>query len=868
MVITLDSSSKRSDAISISIQTWRNQSLEAHQRILQLEKNVVSKASKLSDFEIENFRTYEKEFAVLLERSKDKVFKKAANRSAKLGDNNAVDKVNNRAAALLAERMAAFGVKTTLGSPTATIDTSSLRPHQTIQQIEAVKEKDLFMLSEIENRYNLWSSKIRLTIQSQYSQLGNPNIDLKQRITSELVIKSKFAIDLCDELENMKSQFLNSLPHPINNVSSGKNVQIKDSSIEKLRVKQQLTHSSQALVTSNTLTVSETSPSSFKIEKGNVELQKEKQVTRKPLDQDGTSHLVQITPYERVSAREMPFQPLNSKPVPIQVVSNQPSRESKPEAAALHRPGLPSNLLNSLKKTPLEEIATDKSSTRVVINQPSRESKPEAAALHRPGLPSNLLNSLKKGPCHDNVQKFPASDFAPSQPFSFITPFISPDLLKRSDSAAQKSILNDRPVSSGVADPSYNPFASEQQQPGISSLATDSVGTPTFKTVIVDFDYTKSGDQDITAEVGEHLQVEKEEEEWLFCRKDNGDVGWIPRSFTRDSDTSPATLRLQSPIQEADPELDRLAEVLFAFDARNNDELSCPAGATVKILSTADEDWWLVEYESKQGFIPSNFLNEFSEIEACKDIDRATSPNPFTSSNMLFTPSATEFPTILNAEHETQVDLRPENQNRLEAIKELIKTEQSYVNDLELVKSYFLTPLSQMQIDMHQLFSNFLEIADVNSTILSEFLDTSHSGEALGSVFLRHLDSLQCYKIYCQNLEAALSYLQRVRISNPKLGLLLKSLQNQPACKHLDLSSYLLIPMQRATRYPLLFRQILHYTSKDHLEYDATLIALQLSEEFLDQVNNSIKETQTVSNIKRIVNTVDLDVPNEVGDFE
>lgn len=70
--------------------------------------------------------------------------------------------------------------------------------------------------------------------------------------------------------------------------------------------------------------------------------------------------------------------------------------------------------------------------------------------------------------------------------------------------------------------------------------------------------------------------------------------------------------------------------------------------------------------------------------------------------------------------------------------------------------------------------------------------------------------------------------------------------------------------MQRITRYSLLLRQILHYTAKDHPHYDASLISLQMSEEFLEEVNLAIKLKQSISNINRIIKTVDLDIPSEV----
>ena len=83
--------------------------------------------------------------------------------------------------------------------------------------------------------------------------------------------------------------------------------------------------------------------------------------------------------------------------------------------------------------------------------------------------------------------------------------------------------------------------------------------------------------------------------------------------------------------------------------------------------------------------------------------------------------------------------------------------------------------------------------------------------------------------------------------------------------KALDLSSYLIIPMQRITRYSLLFRQILHYTGKEHPHHDATLVALQMCDSFVDKLNSSIREKQSLSKLVDLVNLLDLDIPDEVG---
>jgi hypothetical protein len=60
-------------------------------------------------------------------------------------------------------------------------------------------------------------------------------------------------------------------------------------------------------------------------------------------------------------------------------------------------------------------------------------------------------------------------------------------------------------------------------------------------------------------------------------------------------------------------------------------------------------------------------------------------------------------------------------------------------------------------------------------------------------------------------------------------------------------------------------RQILHYTPKVHPHYDSTLIALQMSDEFLDKVNTSIKQQQSRKKIKEISRKLDLFVSEEVN---
>jgi hypothetical protein len=104
--------------------------------------------------------------------------------------------------------------------------------------------------------------------------------------------------------------------------------------------------------------------------------------------------------------------------------------------------------------------------------------------------------------------------------------------------------------------------------------------------------------------------------------------------------------------------------------------------------------------------------------------------------------------------------------------------------------------------------------------------------------------SLTLLQQYCVNQSNAIKILQSLREANPELAAKLQHLrENDPSVRSLDLSSYLLIPMQRLTRYPLLIRQILNYTepSIDRDKIENSLIA---AETILEAINESIREQE------------------------
>ncbi|KAM5272193.1 dynamin-binding protein isoform 2-T2 [Ctenodactylus gundi] len=162
-------------------------------------------------------------------------------------------------------------------------------------------------------------------------------------------------------------------------------------------------------------------------------------------------------------------------------------------------------------------------------------------------------------------------------------------------------------------------------------------------------------------------------------------------------------------------------------------------------------------------------------------------------------------------------------EKRAKVVEELLQTERDYIRDLEMCVERIMVPLQQAQvpnIDFEGLFGNMQMVIKVSKDLLAA-LEVS---DAVGPVFLDHRDELEgTYKVYCQNHDEAISLLE-VYEKNEKFQKHLqdsladlKSLYNEWGCtNYINLGSFLIKPVQRIMRYPLLLMELLNSTAESH----------------------------------------------------
>ncbi|KIK15541.1 hypothetical protein PISMIDRAFT_320818 [Pisolithus microcarpus 441] len=161
------------------------------------------------------------------------------------------------------------------------------------------------------------------------------------------------------------------------------------------------------------------------------------------------------------------------------------------------------------------------------------------------------------------------------------------------------------------------------------------------------------------------------------------------------------------------------------------------------------------------------------------------------------------------------------------------------------------------------IFSNIEDILLTNTAFLSTLEERQRECrlyvDHVGDLLETHMPHMRVYLDYCVNQANAGKVLQSLRDGNPELSAQLQD----PSARNLDLSSYLLVPMQRLTRYPLLIRQILQYTDPpaptpglsmaprltlslptEHAARESIANSLACAERILEEVNETIRDRE------------------------
>uniref|UniRef100_A0A3Q1JLV4 Dynamin-binding protein n=1 Tax=Anabas testudineus TaxID=64144 RepID=A0A3Q1JLV4_ANATE len=177
-------------------------------------------------------------------------------------------------------------------------------------------------------------------------------------------------------------------------------------------------------------------------------------------------------------------------------------------------------------------------------------------------------------------------------------------------------------------------------------------------------------------------------------------------------------------------------------------------------------------------------------------------------------------------------------EKRSKVIEELLQTEKDYIKDLQMCVVEIIEPLQKKQVknvDFDGLFGNISSVIDLSQRLLETLQET----DSIGKVFLDFKDELEeVYKIYCQNHDDAISLLETYEKDENIQRHVLECLERlRGKTNYINLGSFLIKPVQRVMRYPLLLMELLGATPESHHDRPQLTQALQAVKEINVNIN-------------------------------
>ncbi|XP_056336813.1 intersectin-2a [Danio aesculapii] len=284
-----------------------------------------------------------------------------------------------------------------------------------------------------------------------------------------------------------------------------------------------------------------------------------------------------------------------------------------------------------------------------------------------------------------------------------------------------------------------------------------------------------------------------------------------------------------------------LCQVIAMYDykAANKDEMSFQKGQLITVLNKDNPDWWKGEVAGVTGLFPTNYVKMTTECD----------------------PSQQWCADLLSLE-----SMCTEERKRQGYIHELIQTEESYLEDLELAVEVFYKPMAESgrltEAEMSLIFVNWRELIMCSTKLLKALrVRKKTAGERMpvqvvGDILSSELSHMQAYIRFCSCQLNAAALLQQKTDKSLDFKLFLKKIASNYRCKGMPLSSFLLKPMQRITRYPLLIKNILENTPPAHADHSNLQAALEQAEELCSQVNEAVREKENSDRLEWIQNHV------------
>eukprot|EP01103_Thecamoeba_quadrilineata_P015312 TRINITY_DN4798_c0_g1_i1.p1 TRINITY_DN4798_c0_g1~~TRINITY_DN4798_c0_g1_i1.p1 ORF type:complete len:1057 (-),score=198.67 TRINITY_DN4798_c0_g1_i1:157-3327(-) len=225
------------------------------------------------------------------------------------------------------------------------------------------------------------------------------------------------------------------------------------------------------------------------------------------------------------------------------------------------------------------------------------------------------------------------------------------------------------------------------------------------------------------------------------------------------------------------------------------------------------------------------------------------------------------------------------NFKRKNICNEIFTTEESYLSSLESLMTGYFEPLSKEFKDLkekkrNEIFGNIQQIFERSKSLLNtmrlQFVyvdnkqkDKLFETQQLGSIFLKEVvPYLHMYRDYCATYDKSMAILNENKFDDPKstLGQFLKRCQEtHNLMENQTISSYLIMPVQRLTRYKLFFEELKKLTATSDTDHEPVITVLDKISEVAVTANTLLKQRQSMEKIASLQKRfIGKNIPNLV----
>ncbi|XP_038623828.1 epithelial cell-transforming sequence 2 oncogene-like isoform X1 [Tachyglossus aculeatus] len=224
-----------------------------------------------------------------------------------------------------------------------------------------------------------------------------------------------------------------------------------------------------------------------------------------------------------------------------------------------------------------------------------------------------------------------------------------------------------------------------------------------------------------------------------------------------------------------------------------------------------------------------------------------------------------KFEVLVELERKLQEDAA---EKRTKVVGELLKSERTYVQVLEIVRDVYVAPLKAAvasnrailsAANIHIIFSDILGILELNSHFLDELtgrLQEWGPAQCVGEIFTKFGSQLHTYTSFLNNYSVILKSIDKCRERIPSFRAFLKRHDQTIATKMMSLQELLLYPPKRFEEYINLLYALRLHTPSDHADREDLTTAIEQIRKyrgFIDQLKQNVNKKDQMLKTQRII---------------